>query len=137
MIETLDHLGIAVEDIDIGAEFYRKAFGLSVTHVEQDEDNKVAFLNLGKTHLELIEGKKREGAVGRFIKRRGEGLHHVALEVRDIEAVTEKLRKEGFEIIDRAPRKGAKGSLAVFLSLKGTHGVLFELVQPAIYHNLR
>jgi methylmalonyl-CoA/ethylmalonyl-CoA epimerase len=126
----LDHVGIAVEDIEAALHFYREALGLEVSHREEvfSQKVKVAFLQAGQTALELLEPTNEEGAVGKFLKKRGPGLHHVAFSMEGIGGKMEHLRRMGLPPLEDRPRAGARGHLVCFLHPKYAHGVLVELV---------
>lgn len=130
MIGRAHHLGIAVRDLEGTLARYR-ALGLVPTSVEAvpTESVRVAFLDAGGVRLELLEPLGPEGAVHRFLERRGEGLHHLAFEVEDIVAEMARLGKEGFQLVDERPRPGAHGRSVAFVHPKSLHGVLLELVQ--------
>lgn len=127
----IDHVGIAVESIEEALPFYRKALGLVPVHSEEVPGQKVrvAFLQAGETALELLEPISEEGAVAKFLKTRGPGLHHVAFAVKDIQGHMRRLSSEGMPTLEAAPRPGARGHQVCFLHPKHAHGVLVELVQ--------
>lgn len=127
----IDHIGIAVHSLNDSIGFYRDAFGLepSGTEVLGDEGVTVALLPVGDSRIELLEPFGDDTVVGRFIARRGEGLHHVCYQVNDLEAKLERLKNRGSKIIDGYPRRGAQGKLVAFLHPAGANGVLVELVQ--------
>jgi methylmalonyl-CoA/ethylmalonyl-CoA epimerase len=129
---TLDHVGIAVADLDEGIAFYEKALGLEVVHREVVESQKVrvAFLQAGGTSLELLEPIGGEGAVAKFLKTRGPGLHHLAFETGKIGEEMKRLNAAGLPTLEAAPRPGARGHQVCFLHPKNCHGTLIELVQP-------
>jgi methylmalonyl-CoA/ethylmalonyl-CoA epimerase len=131
MIENLDHIGIAVRDIDDALEFFSHCLGVRCTHVEEvaDQKVKIAFLPVGDTNLELLQSTDPEGAVAKFIEKRGEGIQHLALRVDDIEKTLSDLREKGVRLIDEIPRMGAHGTRIAFLHPKSTHGVLIELTE--------
>jgi methylmalonyl-CoA epimerase len=128
---TIDHIGIAVESIEEALPFYRKALGLVPVHSEEVPGQKVrvAFLQAGETALELLEPMGDEGAVAKFLKTRGPGLHHVAFAVKDVKGHMDRLAKDGMPALEKAPRPGARGHQVCFLHPKHAHGVLVELVQ--------
>lgn len=130
MIGPAHHVGIAVEDLDAAVDRYR-AFGLVLDYVEDvpSAGVRVAFLQAGAVHVELVTPLSPETAVGRFLAKRGEGLHHLAFTVSDISAELARLEKLGFALVDRAPRPGSRGRLVAFLHPRASHGVLIELVQ--------
>jgi methylmalonyl-CoA/ethylmalonyl-CoA epimerase len=130
----LDHLGIAVADRDLALGFWRDALGLSVGHEEDvaSEKVRVTMLPVGESKVELLEPHADDGgAVGAFLEKRGAGIHHVCLEVQDIEAALERLAAAGAQVIGEAPRRGAGGKLVAFVHPKSTGGVLVELSQHA------
>lgn len=131
MIRGLDHIGIAVRDLEAAVRTYEDALGLACRHREtvEDQDVKTAFLPLGDTRLELLEPLSPEGPVGRFLSRRGEGVHHLCFAVDDIRASLARCREAGATLIDEEPRRGADGKWVAFLHPKSTHGVLVELSQ--------
>ncbi len=131
MVDKLDHIGIAVSDIDLALEFYSKALGLKCTHIEEvlDQHVKIAFLLLGEVNLELLQSTDSQGAVAKFIEKKGEGIQHIAFQVEDIEKEMTALKEKGVEFIDASPRKGAHGSRIAFLHPRSSHGVLIELVE--------
>ena len=128
----LDHIGIAVNDIETAINFYEAALGLPLTQVLEvpDQQVRVAFLPAGESNIELVQPTSPESSTARFIEKRGEGIHHICLEVDDIEATMEQLRAKGVPLVDKVPRPGAHGRVA-FVHPKGTHGVLLELVEHA------
>jgi methylmalonyl-CoA/ethylmalonyl-CoA epimerase len=132
MFETIDHVGVAVLDLDQVAARYEAAFGMAVVHRETVESQGVeaALLEIGDGHIELLRPLAPETVVGRFIERRGEGLHHVAYRVDDIDATLSALSDAGVELIDTEPRVGIRRSRVAFLHPKGNGGVLTELVEP-------
>jgi methylmalonyl-CoA epimerase len=126
----LDHIGIAVRDIQEALKVYQEALGLQTEEIVEvrDQKVKVAFLPVGETNLELVQPTADDTGVARFLESRGEGIHHICLEVNDVEAALERLKAHGVPLIDRAPRQGAHGRVA-FVHPKGMHGVLLELVE--------
>src|SRR5437764_13411343 len=129
MITRIDHIGIAVNDIEEALKVYRDALGLQVTHTadEPEQRVRVAFLPRGDSELELLEPYPGEGPVRKFMDKRGEGIHHICLEVDDIEATLAQLANEGVQLIDSAPRLNSGGQKIAFIHPKGAHGVLIEL----------
>ena len=130
MISRLDHIGIAVRDLAAALRVY-EAMGLRSAHEEIVEDQAVraAFLPVGETRLELLETLRPDGPVGRFLARRGEGVHHLCFEVEDIRAALAACAAAGLTLIDREPRPGAHGKWVAFVHPRSTHGVLIELSQ--------
>ena len=133
MLEVIDHVGVAVENIDSALALYRDTFGMPLVHREQVADQGVdaALLDVGDGHVELLQPLGPETAVGKFIARRGTGLHHVAYRVPDVEETLGRLATAGLRLIDERPRDGIRGSRVAFLHPSSTGGVLTELVQPA------
>ncbi len=130
-VKKIDHLGIAVGSHADAAGVYEDLLGLARSDVEEVASQKVrtAFYPCADVDLELLESTDPDGPVGRFVAKRGEGLHHVAFEVDDIDAELERLKGEGVPLIDQAPRPGAHDTRIAFLHPKGTRGVLVELVE--------
>jgi methylmalonyl-CoA epimerase len=126
----IDHLGIAVRSLDEALRFYRDQLGLTVSLRETvgHEKVNVAMLALGEPRIELLEPTEPDSVIGKFLDKRGEGLHHVALRVPDLKAATERLRASGARLLNE-PRSGAGGSLYVFVHPASTGGVLLELIQ--------
>ena len=126
----LDHIGIVVRDIQEALAIYETALGLPLTEVAKVPDQKVqvAFLPVGESNLELVQPTGDDTGIAKFLAKRGEGIHHICLEVGDIEAALARLKAHDVQLIDEAPRRGAHGRVA-FVHPKGTHGVLIELVE--------
>ncbi|MBI3680468.1 MAG: methylmalonyl-CoA epimerase [Acidobacteria bacterium] len=131
----IDHLGIAVRSIEDALRFYSGQLGMTVAAREtvEHENVRVAMLPAGESRLELLEPVNADSAIGKFLDKRGEGLHHVALRVPDLEAAAEKLRTQGARILDE-PRRGAGGHLYLFVHPASTGGVLLELIQEEQEH---
>jgi methylmalonyl-CoA/ethylmalonyl-CoA epimerase len=131
MIKKVEHIGIAVKDIKNGNEIFGKLFGKKHYKTESVESEHVntSFFLLGETKIELLEGTNENSAVSKFISKKGEGMHHIAFEVDDIDAEMERLKKEGFEPINTAPKDGADNKRIFFLHPKCTNGILVELCQ--------
>jgi len=132
MIRRIDHIGIAVKNIDDAAKLYTDALGLKVQDIELMESVgvKIAMIPVGDSKIELIEPTNPEGGIARFIEKRGEGLHHLAFEVSDIEAALDLLKAKGIPLVDEKPRSGAGESRIAFLNPRGANGVSIELVEP-------
>ena len=126
-------MGVAVEDIDAALELYEGAFAMPLAHRETVEEQGVeaVLLDVGDGHVELLRPLGPETAVGKFLERKGPGLHHVAYAVDDIDATLERLAAAGLELIDSEPRVGIRGSRVAFLHPRSTGGVLTEIVEPA------
>lgn len=133
MFDRIDHVGVAVSDLEAATALYVGTLGMPMAHRERVESQGVeaALLDVGDGHVELLQPLGADTAVGKFIERRGEGLHHVAYAVEDIEATLERLRGAGLELIDEQPRVGIRGSRVAFVHPKATGSVLTEIVEPA------
>jgi methylmalonyl-CoA/ethylmalonyl-CoA epimerase len=127
----IDHIGVAVEDLDAAVELYSERFGMPVEHRETVEEQGVeaVLLGVGESHVELLRPLDAETAVGRFLARNGPGLHHVAYGTDDIESALEQVRAAGLALIDERPRTGIRATRVAFLHPKSTGGVLTELVE--------
>jgi len=132
MIIGLDHIGIAVRKLDEALQIYEKILGLKLekTKIVEDQKVRLAFLSAGETEIELLEPTAAESAVARFIEKRGEGIHHIAFKVTDIERFLEQLREKRIVLVDEKPRVGAKGGKIAFLHPKSLKNVLIELCEP-------
>jgi methylmalonyl-CoA/ethylmalonyl-CoA epimerase len=132
----IDHIGIAVEDLDAALAIYETQFEMAVTHRETVEEQGVeaVLLEVGEGHVELLRPLVPDTPVGKFLDRRGRGLHHVAYAVEDIDATIERAAALGFELIDSKPRPGIGGTRVAFLHPRSTGGVLTEIVEPAGGH---
>jgi len=132
MITNINHIGIAVSSIDEHIKFYTDVLGLELKEIEVVEDQRArtAIIMVGGSKIELIESTDPEGTIARFVERRGEGLHHLALEVTDVREALEDLKKKEIQLIDEEPRGGVENSSIAFLHPKGPR-VLLELVEPA------
>jgi methylmalonyl-CoA epimerase len=129
-IKRVEHIGIAVENIDEALRFYAEGLGVAPAERKEAPDQAVrtAFLPAGETHLELLEPMTPESTMRKFLDKRGEGIHHICLEVDDIQAALDQLAAQGYQLIDSKPRKGVHG-LVAFVHPKSAHGVLIELTQ--------
>lgn len=127
----VDHIGIATPTIDEGLAIWRDALGFTPEYMEEvtEQGVRVCMLPVGESHVELLEPLSAESAVGKFLAKRGPGIHHIAIEVRDINASLAELKKKGARLIDETPRVGARGCLVAFIHPSSTNGVLLELVQ--------
>ena len=136
MFGRIDHIGVAVEDLEAGIELYGKSFAMELVHREKVESQGVeaVLLDVGDGHVELLRPLGPETAVGKFLARKGEGLHHVAYAVDDIDATLGKLAAAGLELIDSEARTGIRDSRVAFLHPRSTGGVLTEIVEPAGGH---
>ncbi len=127
-IERIEHIGIAVSNLDEAILFYEKVLNLTCYSIEEVADQKVrtAFFKVGETKIELLESTDPEGPIGKFIEKKGEGIHHIAFEVDNIEEALAETEARGVRLIDKTPRKGAEGLNIGFLHPKNTMGVLTE-----------
>src|ERR1700752_1649347 len=131
MLKKVEHIGIAVKNLQQSNELFKKLFGKEAYKLEKVESEKVStsFFMLGESKIELLEAQNENSAIAKFIEKRGEGIHHMAFEVDDIYAEIKRLQTEGFEILNPEPKKGADNKLICFLHPKTTNGVLIELCQ--------
>ncbi len=131
VIKGVDHVGIAVKNLDEALEIYEGILGLEVENVWafQEQKVKIAFLLAGETRIELLEPLNNEGPVARFIEKRGEGVHHLAFSVADIEATLKNIKQKGIALVDETPRIGAEGFKIAFLHPRSTKNVLVELCE--------
>ena len=127
----INHLGIATNGIDEAIKFWADGLGLENVHTETVEDQKVrvAMLPIGETRIELLEPTGNDSPISKFLEKRGPGIHHIAIEVDDIEAALSTLKAKGMRLIDETPRTGAEGCLVAFVHPAASGGVLLELVQ--------
>lgn len=127
----VDHIGIATRQLDEALALWQDALGLTVDHTEEvtDQGVRVAMLAIGETHIELLEPLNSDSPVGRFLDKRGPGIHHIAVRVSDIRATLAQLKEKGTRLIDEMPRVGAGGCLVAFVHPSSANGVLLELVQ--------
>jgi len=127
----IDHIGIAVKSAAEAAKIYEQALGLKVSGTDEVDDQgvRVTMLNIGESRLELLEAKGPDSPVGKFIAKRGEGLHHIAVQVPNIELALARLKASGVRMIDETPRIGAHNTRVAFIHPSSTNGVLVELVQ--------
>jgi len=127
----IEHIGIAVKDLQASIKFYENVLGLKCYAIEEVKDQKVktAFFKIGDTKIELLETTDPDGPIGKFIEKKGEGIHHIAFAVDDVEASLKEMETKGVQLIDKQPRKGAEGLNIAFLHPKSTGGVLIELCE--------
>ena len=128
-MQKLEHIGIAVKSLDISIPLFEKLLNSECYKTEKvaSENVTTAFLKTGDTKIELLESTDAEGVIARFIEKKGEGIHHIAFEVADIEAEMKRLENEGFVLLNETPKEGADNKLVCFLHPKNTNGVLIEL----------
>ncbi len=127
----IEHIGIAVKNLDESVKFYSEVLGLTCYKIEEVAEQKVktAFFKVGQTKIELLESTEPDGPVAKFIEKKGEGIHHIAFAVKDIDRALEDAQGKGVRLIDEKPRKGAEGLDIAFLHPKSTLGVLTELCE--------
>ncbi|HIE37720.1 MAG TPA: methylmalonyl-CoA epimerase [Anaerolineae bacterium] len=132
-MSAIHHIAIAVHNLDAALAFYRDALGLGMTERREvpEEGGEIAFLPAGEGEIELLQPLSEGGGVARFLEKRGEGLHHICLQVDDIEAAMERLRSAGARLLSEEPRVGTSGTRYVFVHPKSAHGVLLELYEVA------
>ena len=130
-MEKIEHIGIAVKDLEASNSLFAKLLGVPHYKVEEvaSEGVKTSFFQSGPNKIELLEATKPDSPIAKFLERKGEGIHHVAFAVEDIVAELSRLKKEGFTILNETPKKGADNKLVAFLHPKATNGVLVELCQ--------
>jgi methylmalonyl-CoA/ethylmalonyl-CoA epimerase len=133
MFTRIDHIGVAVEQLDSALELYRDSLELDLAHREVVEEQGVeaVLLDVGENHVELLAPLAEDTPIGKFLARQGPGLHHVAYQVQDIDATLHALKQAGMQLIDEQPRTGIRGSRVAFMHPRATAGVLTEIVQPA------
>jgi methylmalonyl-CoA/ethylmalonyl-CoA epimerase len=133
MFDRIDHIGVAVEDLDLAIALYEQSFEMKLAHRETVESQGVeaVLLDVGDGHVELLRPLSPDTAVGKFVEKRGPGLHHVAYAVANIDATLESLKQAGVELIDDEARVGIRGSRVAFLHPRSTGSVLTEIVEPA------
>jgi methylmalonyl-CoA/ethylmalonyl-CoA epimerase len=131
MFDRVDHVGIAVKDLEAAIAFYEAAFGVKLAHRETVEEQGVeeAMFRVGESWIQLLRPLGPDTPVGKYIEKRGEGVHHIGYGVSDLEAVLEHLKGEGMQLIDAEPRRGSRGSMVAFVHPRSVGGVLVELVQ--------
>lgn len=131
MITKIEHIGIAVKNIEASNDLFKKLFGKAHYKIEQVESEGVStsFFMLGETKVELLEATNAESAISKFIDKRGEGIHHIAYAVDNLDSEMERLKKEGFDLINEVPKDGADNKRICFLHPKTTNGVLVELCE--------
>ena len=133
MFGRIDHIGVAVDDLDGAMKLYSESFGMREQHRETIEafDVEAVLLEVGEGHVELLKPLSPGSGIGKFLERNGPGLHHVAYQTSDIDTALEQVKAAGLGLIDEEPRTGIRGSRVAFLHPKATGGVLTELVEPA------
>ena len=136
MLSAIDHIGIAVDDLDAAAQLYRDSLGMQLVHREtiSEQGVEAVLLDVGDSHMELLAPLHGDTAVGKFLAKRGSGLHHVAYRVESVDDALTRLAAEGMRLIDERPRIGIRGSRVAFVHPSSTGGVLTEIVEPAVGH---
>ena len=133
-MNKIEHIGIAVKNIDESNDLFTKLFGKKHYKTEEvaSEGVKTSFFKIGKNKIELLEATNSDSPIAKFIEKKGEGIHHIAFDVDNIEAEIKRLKEEGFIVLNEVPKKGADNKLVAFLHPKATNGVLIELCQEII-----
>ncbi len=136
MFKRIDHIGVAVEDLDSAIKLYERSFEMELVHRETVESQGVeaVLLDVGEGHIELLAPLGPDTPVGKFLARKGQGIHHVAYSVEDIDKALEQAKAIGLKLIDESPRTGIRGSRVAFVHPAATGSVLTEIVQPAEDH---
>jgi methylmalonyl-CoA epimerase len=136
MFARIDHVGVAVEDLDAAIALHEATYGMELVHREMVEEQGVeaVLLDVGENHVELLRPLSEDTPVGKFLAKRGPGLHHVAYQVQDIETALSALREQGVRLIDETPRTGIRGSRVAFLHPAASGAVLTEIVEPSGGH---
>jgi methylmalonyl-CoA/ethylmalonyl-CoA epimerase len=136
VFESVDHIGVAVDDLDASIKLYSELFEMPLEHRETvpEQGVEAALLGVGDSHVELLAPLAEDTPVGKFLAKRGPGIHHAAYRCVDVAAALERCKERGLRVIDEKPRRGIRGSLVAFLHPASTGGVLTELVQPADGH---
>ncbi len=133
MITRIDHIGIAVQEIDDALAFFQDALGLKLERVESAEEGRtdIAFLPVGTSEIELVTPNDADSGLAKFLTKRGEGIHHICLQVEDIAAALARLKEHGAQLIDEQPRENERGYKYAFVHPKSAHGVLIELYEKS------
>ncbi|MGA8833258.1 MAG: methylmalonyl-CoA epimerase [Desulfomonilaceae bacterium] len=131
-IKRIAHLGVAVQDLETAMKFFTDSLPLEVTHTEDFNGMKIAFIPIGDSSVELLQDVSGASAIKKFVDKNGEGIHHIAYEVDDINEAIAELKAKGIKLIDETPRQGAHGMSVAFMHPKATHGILMELCQFSV-----
>ncbi len=133
MLKKINHIGIAVKSLEDSIPFYRDQLGMTFEGTEEvaEQKVKVAFLQIGESRIELLEPTSEDSPIAKFLEKKGEGVHHMAYDVDDVEAAISDMKEKGVRLIDETPRRGAHNSLIAFLHPKATGGVLTEICQSS------
>ena len=131
MLEKLDHIGIAVKDLDQAIKLYKDVFGIepSLVYESAYTKAKIAFIPMGETRIELIQPSNPESVVGKFLEKKGEGIHHISFKVKDVDQSLMEIESKGVQLIDKKSRQVRENERVAFLHPKSTNGALFELIQ--------
>ena len=129
-IKRIAHLGVAVQDLDAAVKFFTQGLPLEITHTEDYQGMRIGFIPVGDRSIELLQDVSGSSPIGKYLAKNGEGIHHIAFEVDDIQQAVAELKERGVKLIDETPRPGAHGMTIAFMHPKWTHGILMELVQP-------
>jgi len=129
MIKKISHIGLAVENLEEASTFFQENFGLSISEQENFGELIFSFIPMEGTDLELLQSTESDGQIAKFVKRRGQGIHHISFEVDDIQAVLDRLKARGIKLINEKPYLNAHKDLVAFIHPKSTFGVLIELIQ--------
>ena len=131
MFKKIDHIGIAVNDLEKSLHIFKDVLGMKCSGEEEvkEQNVKVAFLPVGESEIELLESTSPDGNIAKYIEKKGEGIHHIAFEVEDLDVMLKNLQKKGVRLIDKEPRYGAGGARIAFLHPKSTNGILVELCE--------
>ena len=134
MFKKIDHIGVAVKNLENSLHLFKDILGMQYSgeEVVEEQNVKVAFLPIGESEIELLESTSPDGNIARYIEKKGEGIHHIAFEVDDLESMLEELQQKGIRLIDKEPRYGAGGTRIAFLHPKNTNGILVELCERKI-----
>ena len=129
MIKKIKHIGVAVDDLQTARDFFQETFGLSTSDQENFGELLFSFIPVEGTNLELLQSTEADGQIAKFIQKRGEGIHHIAMEVDDIQGELDRLKAKGLKLINEKPYRNAHQELVAFIHPKSTFGVLIELIQ--------
>jgi methylmalonyl-CoA epimerase len=134
LFKKINHIGVAVKQLESSLHVFQELLGMKCSGVEEvkEQNVKVAILPIGESKIELLESTSPEGNIAKYIEKKGEGIHHIAFEVDDLEAILVDLKKKGVQLIDQEPRSGAGGARIAFLHPKSTNGVLIELCEHKV-----
>ncbi len=131
MFKKIDHIGVAVNNLEESLHIFKDVLGMKCSGEEEvkEQNVKVAFLPVGESEIELLESTSPDGNIAKYIEKKGEGIHHIAFEVEDLDVMLKNLQKKGVRLIDKEPRYGAGGARIAFLHPKSTNGILVELCE--------